>query len=52
MGDSRFSQQPRNARQRFQVIGAGAFGGQQQEDQIDRLTIEGLEIDRAIEPSE
>jgi hypothetical protein len=30
------------------MIGARAFGRQQQEDQIDRLTIERLEIDRSV----
>ena len=46
------AQQPRDSRQRFQVIGAGAFGRQQQEDQVDRLAVHRLEIDRPLQPRE
>jgi hypothetical protein len=52
VGDRRLAQQPRDAGQRFEVIGAGAFGRQQEKDQIDRLAVERLEIDRPIEPRE
>ena len=34
------------------MIGAGAFRRQQQENQIDRLIVERLEIDRPVEPGE
>ena len=38
-------------RQRLEVIGAGAFGREQQEHQIDRLVVQRLEIDRRVELS-
>ena len=38
------------ARQRLEMVGAGAFGRQQQEDQVDRLAVECLEIDRPLQP--
>ena len=34
------------------MIGAGVLGRQQQEDQVDGLVIEGLEVDRLIQPRE
>jgi hypothetical protein len=34
------------------VIGAGALGGQQQEDQIDRLVVDRVEVDRLLQPRE
>ena len=52
MGDRGIAQQPRDARQRFEMIGAGAFGREQQKNEIDRLVVERLEIDRAVEPRE
>ena len=48
--DVRIAQQPRHARQRLEMIGAGAFRREQQEDQIDRLAVERLEIDRPLQP--
>ncbi len=52
MGDRGLAKEPRDAGQRFEVIGAGAFGRQQEKDQIDRLAVERLEIDRPVEPRE
>ena len=46
------AQQARNARQRLQVVGARGFRRQQQENQIDRLAVERLEIDRLVQPRE
>src|SRR5580700_11829709 len=34
------------------MIGAGAFGREQEKDQVDRLAVERLEIDRSVEPRE
>src|SRR5437588_12957520 len=34
------------------MIGARRFRGEQQKDQIDRLAVERLEVDRPIEPRE
>ena len=34
------------------MVGSGAFGCQQQEDQIDRLFVDGFEIDRPFQPGE
>src|SRR5580704_12864747 len=50
--DRRLAQQPGDAGQCLEVIGAGAFGRQQKKDQIDRLAVERLEIDRPVEPRE
>jgi hypothetical protein len=52
LATSGIAQQPRDARQRLQMIGAGAFRRQQQEHQIDRLAVHRLEIDRALEAGE
>ncbi len=49
LGDVLIAQQPRDPRQRFQMIGARALRRQQQEHQIDRLAVHRLEIDRPIE---
>ena len=49
---SRIAQQARHARQRLEVIGAGGFRRQQQKNQIDRLAVERLEIDRPLQPRE
>ena len=40
------AQDARHTRQRLEVIGAGAHGGQQHHDDIDRLVIHGLVLDR------
>ena len=48
----RLAQQARDARQRLQVIGTGVLGRQQQEDQVDRLVVERLEVDRLLQPRE
>src|SRR5260370_3839309 len=45
-------QQPRDARERLQMIGAGAGRGQKHEDEVDRLVVDGLEVDRLLEPGE
>ena len=52
MGDFGVAQEASDACQRLQMIGAGAFGREQQKNQIDRLTVERLEIDRPVEPRE
>src|ERR1700741_4730144 len=44
------AQQPRHARQRLEMIGAGMFGREQQKDEIDRLSVKRLEIDGPREP--
>ena len=49
LGDVDVAQQAGDARQRLQMIGAGAFRGQQQEHQVDRLAVHRFEIDRAVE---
>src|ERR1044072_497913 len=46
------AQEPRDAGERLQVIGARAFRGEQQANQIDRLAVERLEIDPALEAGE
>ena len=40
------------ARERLEVIRAGAFRRQQQEHDIDRLIVQRLEIDRGVQPRE
>ena len=50
--DLRIAQQARDARQRLEVIGAGGFRRQQQKNQIHRLAVERLEIDRPLQPRE
>src|SRR6266550_4200333 len=45
----RVAQQPRDAGERLEVIGARRFRREQQENQIHRLAIERLKIDRPIE---
>ena len=49
LGDVLVAEQPRDPRQRLQMVGPGALRRQQQEYQIDRLAIHRLEIDRAFE---
>src|SRR5579872_2083854 len=44
------AQQPRDSRQSLQVIGARAFRREKQKDEVDRLAIHRLEIDRALKP--
>src|SRR6185437_337791 len=46
------AQQARHPRERLEMIGAGGFRRQEQENEIDRLTIERLEIDGALQPRE
>ncbi len=43
LGDILIAQQPRDARQRFQVIGPGAFRREQQKHQIDRRAVHRFE---------
>ena len=52
LADRAVAQQARDAGQRLQMIGAGRLGCQQQEDQIDRLLVDRIEIDRRLEPGE
>ena len=51
-GDAGLAEMPRDAGERLQVIGAGALGREQEEDEVDRLVVERLEIDRLREPRE
>ena len=46
------AQKPSDAGERLEMIGAGTFGGKQQEHQIDWLIIERLEIDRPFKARE
>ena len=46
------AQDPGDPRERLEVVGAGPLGREQQEDEIDRLAVEGLEVDRPLEPGE
>ena len=46
---ARLAQDPGDAGQRLEVVGAGAFRGEQQEQEVDRLAVEGLEVDRLLE---
>jgi len=46
------AQQARDTRQRLQVIGAGRFRGQQQEDQIHRMFVDSIEIDGLFQARE
>ena len=46
------TQQASDARKGFQMVGAGVFGGKQQENDVDRLVIQRLEIHRRVEPGE
>ena len=39
------AQHPRYPRQRLQMIRAGPFGRQKQEDEVDRLVVQRLEVD-------
>ena len=41
-----------DAGQRLEVVGAGALRREQQEEQVDRLAVEGLEVDRLVEARE
>jgi hypothetical protein len=50
MGDCGIAQQPGHSGKRLQVIGASAFRRKQEKDEIDRLTVERLEIDRPVKP--
>ncbi len=52
LADAAVAQQPGNPRQRLEVIGTGGFRSQQQKDQIHRLLVDGLEIDRVLEACE
>src|SRR6516162_4459351 len=47
-----FAQQAGDACQCLQVIGAGVLGRQQQEDQVYRLTVQGLKLNRLVEARE
>src|SRR3954468_9884322 len=51
-GDVLVAQKAGDAGERLEVIGAGAFGGEQQEDEIDRLAVHRFEIDWTIETRE
>src|SRR6478609_4865154 len=51
-GDVLVAEETGDAGQCLEVIGAGAFGGEQQEDEINRLAIHRFEIDRTIETRE
>ena len=46
----RIAQDAGDPRQRLQMIGAGALRREQHEDEVDRLVVERIEIDRAREP--
>src|SRR5262245_32434548 len=50
--DVGIAQQASDPRQRLQMIGAGRFRRQQQEDEIDRLAVERFELHRTVEPGE
>ncbi len=50
--DVRIAKQTRDARQRLEMIGAGAFRREQQKHQIDRLAVERFEIHRPLQPRE
>src|SRR5262249_10647609 len=41
-----------HAGERLEMVGTGGLGREQQKDQIDRLAVERLELDRPIEPGE
>src|SRR5215471_15199415 len=45
------AQQARDAGERLQMIGASRLRREQQENEIDRLAIQRLELDRPVEPS-
>jgi hypothetical protein len=44
------AQQPRDPRQRLEMIGTGLGGRQQQEDKVHRNVIRRIEIDRRLQP--
>src|SRR5260370_12835791 len=46
------AQQSRHARQGFQMVRTGAFGRRQQEHDVDRAIVDGVEIDRLGESRE
>src|SRR5690606_9960008 len=46
------AQQARHPGQRLQMVGAGVLGSQQQEDQVHRLVVDGVEVDRLFQPGE
>src|SRR5690606_30754218 len=46
VGDARLAEQAGDAGERLEMVGAGALRREQQEDEIDRLVVEGLEIER------
>ncbi len=49
IADALIAQQTRDARKGFQMIGPGGFRREQQKNQIDRLFVNRLEIDRLVE---
>src|SRR5215472_6982995 len=50
LGDILVAQQPRDPGQRLEVIGPRPFRREQQEDEVDRLAVHRLEIDRSFQP--
>ena len=46
---ARLAQHPRDAGERLEMVGAGAFRREQKENDVDGLAVEGLEIDRLLE---
>jgi len=48
----RVAQQPRDPGQGLEMVGPGRFRRQQQKDQIDRLLVHRIEIDRLVQAGE
>src|SRR3546814_19179544 len=47
--DRAVAEQARYPRQRLQVIGAGCLRCQQHEDQVNRMIVDGIEVDRRLQ---
>ena len=52
LAGGRVAQQSGDTGKRLEVIGAGVLGREQQEDQIHRLVVDGVEVDRLLEARE
>src|SRR3546814_14627878 len=50
--DRAVAEQARYPRQRLQVIGAGCLRCQQHEDQVNRMIVDGIEVDRRLQSGE
>src|SRR5690606_41497886 len=52
VADGAVAEQAGDAGEGLEVVGAGALGGEQEEDEVDRLLVDGVEVDRLPEAGE